>query len=201
MENSVCIDAHCRAGGYKLFGLSEPICPECGRAFDPRDATTYVLDPVVRRRRRRVMRTAAFVLVAIALFFFAPRRLLRLSVTFTCTVCGESSTVKRFEPCPASWLMIRYPGFSTRTGPVFPSGSSPSAAACKTHAYLVSVRADFPAGSCTGTATATAAEVVLVNGQITTPQTAENVLKDLSAPSNAGISIGPLAKQPAKAIP
>ena len=27
--------------GYMLRGLPEPVCPECGRAFDPADPTTY----------------------------------------------------------------------------------------------------------------------------------------------------------------
>lgn len=35
---------HCRSCGYILIGLSEPRCPECGRAFDPHDPATFRRD-------------------------------------------------------------------------------------------------------------------------------------------------------------
>lgn len=35
----------CLDCGYILDGLPEPRCPECGRAFDPGDAATYVVKP------------------------------------------------------------------------------------------------------------------------------------------------------------
>jgi len=31
----------CLDCGYPLFGLREPVCPECGRRFNPADSTTY----------------------------------------------------------------------------------------------------------------------------------------------------------------
>ncbi len=34
-------DAVCLGCGYRLRGLGDPICPECGRSFDPDDATTF----------------------------------------------------------------------------------------------------------------------------------------------------------------
>lgn len=38
--------ARCRACGYALRGLTEPRCPECGRAFDPADSRTVYLGRV-----------------------------------------------------------------------------------------------------------------------------------------------------------
>jgi hypothetical protein len=34
----------CRACKYDLRDLTENRCPECGRAFDPKDATSFALD-------------------------------------------------------------------------------------------------------------------------------------------------------------
>jgi hypothetical protein len=31
----------CQGCGYNLFGLTSPQCPECGRPFDPNDASTF----------------------------------------------------------------------------------------------------------------------------------------------------------------
>ena len=39
--SSISDDAHCLGCGYSLRGLPEHICPECGRAFDPGDPSTY----------------------------------------------------------------------------------------------------------------------------------------------------------------
>ena len=35
-ETAICLDC-----GYSLRGLPEPVCPECGRRFDPADAGTF----------------------------------------------------------------------------------------------------------------------------------------------------------------
>ena len=35
----------CLDCGYILDGLPEPLCPECGRAFDPNKPETYVVKP------------------------------------------------------------------------------------------------------------------------------------------------------------
>ncbi len=94
------------------------------------------------------------------------------------------------EPVPPSWIPVRYPGlhWTTRSAPP-PSTPDRPGAACAAHTYsVVNVRAEFPIGSVTGSATG---DEVYVNGLRTTPASAAAVLKALSAPSNTGISIGP----------
>ena len=44
--------ACCRGCEYLLYGLPEPICPECGRSFDPLDARTYDRSTGRKRFRR-----------------------------------------------------------------------------------------------------------------------------------------------------
>ena len=39
----------CKCCGYDLRGLREDRCPECGDAFDPANAKTYLLKPVSGR--------------------------------------------------------------------------------------------------------------------------------------------------------
>lgn len=41
MNNDPMQSAACLTCGYRLVGLPEPTCPECGRPFDPDDADTY----------------------------------------------------------------------------------------------------------------------------------------------------------------
>lgn len=49
--SSTLVCMHCLACRYALTGLSVPRCPECGRAFDPRDPSTYAVDETQRRPR------------------------------------------------------------------------------------------------------------------------------------------------------
>lgn len=41
MSTEIPEDAHCLGCSYSLRGLPEHVCPECGRAFDPKDPSTY----------------------------------------------------------------------------------------------------------------------------------------------------------------
>lgn len=53
MEPNIPESAVCLKCGYALRGLHEAMCPECGRAFDPADASTYRLGRTVIKRWRK----------------------------------------------------------------------------------------------------------------------------------------------------
>lgn len=40
----------CKSCKYDLSNLTEHRCPECGRAFDPRDAKSFESDQSIRKR-------------------------------------------------------------------------------------------------------------------------------------------------------
>jgi hypothetical protein len=201
-EFIVAIEARCLTCGYRLLGLPEPICPECGRPFDPSDPATYDSDPRRRRRRRIAVRIAVGVMIVLLLFVFVPRRILRSNITFTCTKCGHVVTVSRWDPALARWTGIRYPGYVQRQDlPPAPDSSPdavPSAPACAEHHFGVRVKFDlFIGGFVTGTAVPESGEVVAVNGMTATPETAPQLLRALTDPSNWGVTIG---GQPASAV-
>ncbi|MCH7702587.1 MAG: hypothetical protein IID37_12960 [Planctomycetes bacterium] len=189
MSERIPESAQCRSCGYRLRDLPDPVCPECGRGFDPGDSKTYIADPDRRRRRRwlgRLSVVAAIILLALGFF---PRRVLTGSISFTCPSCGEKITTRRWEPVPPSWISLRYPGFHWTTRSAIPSATPVRAGAvCTNHNYSVNVRAEFHVGSVTGSA---AGGAVFVNGQRATPATAVAVLKTFGSPSNRGITIGP----------
>lgn len=56
-DSAVCLDC-----GYLLRGLRDPICPECGRPFDPGDPTTFNLKPLPRQPW--ILRASCTILVA-----------------------------------------------------------------------------------------------------------------------------------------
>ena len=66
---------HCLDCDYSLHNLSENRCPECGRAFDPDDPTTY--RPLDENQRRLQMRqeikgiaiAVGFVIILAMVFF------------------------------------------------------------------------------------------------------------------------------------
>ena len=45
-------DAVCLQCKYRLYGLTEPRCPECGRAFDPANSATYLASSTPRWAQR-----------------------------------------------------------------------------------------------------------------------------------------------------
>ena len=52
MDSQLPEDVHCLGCDYSLRGLPEPVCPECGRAFDPDDPSTYRRGPRIPKWRR-----------------------------------------------------------------------------------------------------------------------------------------------------
>jgi len=188
-EATIPATARCLSCGYLLRGLPSPVCPECGRTFDPADTTTYDLRPPDWRRRRKIKRIAFAVIGFIALWVaFGPRALLKGKLEFKCSVCGETTTVYRWEPKRPRWISGRYPGFHwTARTPATPTGNVPP---CRVHSDNVSVRFDlYNGGWCSGTGTSGAGAVLLLNGLGTTVETAPEVLKQLMDPLNNSIRV------------
>ena len=52
---------YCQGCAYDLRGQSEGVCPECRRAFDPADPTTYVRSPLRKWQRRQYLGLSAVV--------------------------------------------------------------------------------------------------------------------------------------------
>jgi len=181
--------ARCLRCGYLLRGLPIPVCPECGRAFDPADASTYDLRPPDWRRRWWIKRGGILAVAGVVLLAFFPRALLKSNLTFRCAVCGETTTVYRWEPKPPRWIPFRYPGlhWTSRT-PVTPTGNAPP---CRIHYDGVSVRFDlYNGGWASAKSMSGQWDVLTLNGLVTTVETAPEVLKQLMDPSNNGIRVG-----------
>ena len=187
-ESPIPSTARCLGCGYFLRGLPTPVCPECGRAFDPADASTYDLRPPDWRRRRKIKRIALAVAIGLALALFAPRNLLQGQLTFRCRTCGEAQTTHRWELLPPRWIPFRYPGFDRTTiGPPAPDVVPP----CTSHAYRVDIR--FQTRVClsaTGMAPLEEGQSVIFNGFVTSPATARGALHHVMHPDNTGIGVG-----------
>lgn len=188
-------EAYCLTCGYRLRGLPGPVCPECGQPFDPNDPATFERDPRRRRRRRWLLRGGVALAIALLALLLCPRQLLDSRMTFACSRCGRTLTVKRWEPVSPRWIPFRYPGIAWTSEPAPASGTGlkpmPQAGTkdCTEHAYRVQVTAEFPVGSCTGQASAQPGEAVFVNGREATPSTAAAILKSMMSRSNFGIAI------------
>jgi len=181
------LEARCLTCGYLLRGLPEPVCPECGRRFDPLAPSTFDTKPPEQRRRRRwVKRGGALLCIALLAFAFLPRRILQGTITFTCTRCGQSTAISRWELKPPRWIPFRYPGFRrvSKSSPPNPA----TMPACDPHRYNLRIRFDMHmGGSCAAFGSYTPGETYTVNGQLLTLTTAPSVLESLMSPSNNGI--------------
>lgn len=51
-------DRYCIECGYNLRGVTRPVCPECGRSFDPKRLSTYLNDPPAEPTLQRIGRRA-----------------------------------------------------------------------------------------------------------------------------------------------
>lgn len=115
MENSqptTLPDTACCLGcGYLLRGLQQPICPECGRVFDPRDKKSFASNRTDRLLRRKALKAVVLVFGLAIIIGFIPRGILKGRITIDCQCCGEKITLERWEPKAPKWIG-RYPGFS-----------------------------------------------------------------------------------------
>ncbi len=180
--------ARCLKCGYLLRGLPTPVCPECGRTFEPADPATYDIRPPGRRRKKWIVRA---VLLVLFLIVAAPRGVLTGKLTFTCAVCGDRTTVYRFDGKPPRWSPFRYPGFSWTNEEKVSTGRGLTS--CSVHSNL-SVSAQFEmynGGRASGSGIFMSIDQVTFNGLLTNIDTAPQVLKRLMHPSNNGIRVGP----------
>lgn len=187
-DRTIPSEAQCLTCGYLLRGLPEPKCPECGRPFDPLDATTFEGDSQRRRRILWAKRLAVAAGITLVVFALAPRELLTAKMVFSCSRCGATTIVYRWEPVPPGWIRASYPAFpwTSKT----PAGAKFTNSACDVHQYDVSVRFDMRNGGwATGQGGYNRGEVVTFNDHPATLPKAMDVLEALSIPSNNGITV------------
>ncbi len=193
MSDSAC----CTGCGYRLRGLPAPLCPECGRSFDPADPTTYVADPTRRRRRLWVKRGAVVLAIVVLLIIFAPRRILQSKMTFTCTQCAQVLSFSRWEPKPPDWIPFRYPAWRWDSETPSSTPRTPGTS----HRYTAKVQFDmYNGGSCMGSEFYIAGAVTTFNGIRATPASAHGVMAALMAPSNNGVAVGHAAATPKEPV-
>lgn len=185
MPIKVPLDSQCLTCGYLLRGLDESVCPECARAFDPEDQTTYNVEP--RRRRRRRIKRLIIALVAAGLMLTAlwPSGMNRAQITFSDTTTGHTIQVKRWEPQSPSWLPIRYPGFHWTTNtPDRPDNS------LGIGLFTIVVNSQFAEGSrISFTSDATDGSDLTINGIPTAPENAVEILRLYTDADNPRIQI------------
>lgn len=134
--------ACCLSCGYLLRGLPRPVCPECGRAFDPLDSKTFGTGPDSRVRRKWLIRGAMGLAVGLLLVPLFPRGYSKSTITFVCTMCGSKIAVDRWEVYPADWSRLRFPGYSSKQTSAAASASTQPSTPCR-HDFDVTVAAKF----------------------------------------------------------
>lgn len=170
--------ACCRKCGYLLRGLPEPVCPECGRVFDPTDPGTYA-PSAAWRRRKWIPRIVAILVLAVLVFALAPRGIVKGKIVFTCEHCGHSITVHRWEPYPPKWLHFRYAAFSwTSAATPTPPASRPPVA-CAQHALSIDAVQEFRGGGSVSATGSSDPGPVGINGLKVTPENAPAVLDSM----------------------
>jgi len=184
--------ACCLSCGYRLRGLPQPVCPECGRTFDPGDVRSYDSHPKRSRRRRWIKRVVVVLLIVAVGYGLFPRSMIKSSVAFNCTVCGQGITVTRWQPVSPTWVPARYPGYTGSTQTSSPTGTGTSSP-CPEHAYTVKL--DIKTLSGGGFAAALPAQAganVYINGEKLLPASAAKILENtMFNPGGIQLSFGP----------
>lgn len=179
-------DAYCLGCGYMLRGLTTMVCPECGRAFDPADVSTYRVGETSWKRvwGRRV---AVALLIAAIGFVFCPRDILRAKVMFTCTACGGVVGAERWELKAPPWIGFRYPGRNSETSH-YPTPSGLPRVPCSLHLFVAKGKSDMHMGHVTFSyPEAVQGDYGTANGNLLAPHNLDVVLRQLVSPGNNGI--------------
>ena len=115
MHKQMPTSAVCRGCRYALRTLETNVCPECGRAFDPRDLSSYIDDARHFRRRRVVKWTIAIVALGVLIYGLSPRGMRRGSITYVYNN-GQTLTTTWTQLGPPRWLPIEFPGSHVSSG-------------------------------------------------------------------------------------
>ena len=179
--------ARCLGCGYSLRGLERPVCPECGREFDPKDTRTFDADPARRQRKKWIKRLALILGVVALVYILYPRGTMTYSISFTCQRCGASTIIKRWQPKQPKWVPILYPGWRWPLGDSTPDPE----AGCPSHRYnvVVDFKDNASGGGAFGRGAENDTETVYVNDYHATPANAPTILRAMA--KRGGFSIGP----------
>ena len=179
--------ARCLGCGYFLRGLETPVCPECGREFDPQDTRTFDADPARRQRKKWIKRLALVLGVIALVYILYPRGTMTYSISFTCQRCGASTIIKRWQPKQPKWGPILYPGWRWPLGDSTPDPK----AGCPRHRYdiVVDFKDNASGSGASGTGAESDTETVQVNDYHATPANAPIILR--ASAKRVGFSIGP----------
>lgn len=181
-------EAYCITCGYSLRGLPEPVCPECGRRFDPNDSATFDTDAHRRRRRKWVKRGLVACLIAVFTFAIAPRQLLKSELVLNCTKCKESTTFHRWDLLAPRWISLRYPGIGWNSKRQ--TTASAKTGACPPHKLDVRVRLRRQAGGWIGGhGTCDDGKAVTLNGKPVGMTNASRLLKAMTNPNRFGFDL------------
>lgn len=169
MPESAC----CRRCDYLLRGLDTRVCPECGAAFDPADASTYATSSRRQRFRRRLRMAVALLFAAGLIYAVAPRGLYHTTLAVECGQCRQVVQADRVELKPPSWIPWRYPGWSYDS-----SQAAGSMRACDHVWRTARITAD--PGRSGGSCGCGPGYVAAVNDQPVTPATRFDILTALN---------------------
>ena len=190
MNNDVMQTARCAGCGYMLRGLDGRFCPECGRAFDPDDNTTFLSGPARSVYRKWIARGIVTLVLLAVIVAFCPRGILRSQMVFACRKCGQTTTVTRYELKPPGYLQWRYPGFSRTVVTESPKDADKPKFVCMQHDYSFKVRLEWRDGLVTGNLSQAVAGGFYVNGYVVDPTNAAAVMEKVTGNSAVGVVLG-----------